>query len=358
MPDRNTGKGRGMINHPLTSHLPARWWQPVARPHSATLLTHIAYGVFFAIGAPLSAVGWYFPYAFRVAGWVARCCDALTHKQAVGERKFGANTLLFPLFDSYWCCLAFRTFVYEDELSHVFRNIPKGSIDLFIDGGANIGLWSVVASNLVDKVVAVEVSPAILSMLKASASMASRPFEVVERALWNKSNETLSFSWSKAKHAASSLTAVAAHDVSNNKWRAELVPTISVDDLVNKKAPADRQGIIFIKLDTEGAETQVIDGASRTLSSDRVLLVYEDHAQDHLHKATAHVLERGMTVYYLNQDGLQKIGQLADVEAIKKDPRRGYNFFACKTGGPAERLLVSMPVMNEAAGLCLSAPLA
>jgi FkbM family methyltransferase len=347
-----------MINRSLTARLPARWWQPVARPHAESYLTRVAHAVFLVIGIPLSAVGWYQPFAFRVIGWAAKCCAALTRSQAIGERRFGDNTLLFPLFDTYWCGLAFPTFIYEDELSHIFRNTPKGSIDLFIDGGANIGLWSVVASNLARTVVSVEASPATLPLLKESARLAAQPFEVIDRALWKNSHETLSFSWDKARHSASSLTAVAAHDVSSGGWQAALVKTICIDDLVKEKAPAGGRGLIFIKLDVEGAEVQVIDGAAKTLSSDRVLLVYEDHAQDPSHKTTAHVLSQGLSIYHLDQRCLRKIQKPADVEPIKRDPERGYNFFACRAGGPAERFLLSIPAINEAAELVLSAPLA
>lgn len=347
-----------MINRTLTARLPTRWWLPLARPHAATLLTRAAYTAFLAVGIPLSVIGWYRLPAFRVIGWVAKFCAALSPGQAIGERRIGENTLLYPLFDPYWCCLAFPTWVYEDDLSNVFNHVSKGSIDLFIDGGANIGLWSVLASNLASKAVAVEASPATLPLLKASARLAKRPFAVCERALWHRSNETLSFSWHKARHWGSSLVAGAPDDTSAEGWQTTAVRTITVDDLVKEYAPAGAKGLIFVKLDVEAAETEAVDGAARTLASDRVLLVYEDHAQDSTHKATAHVLKQGLSVYHLDQKGVRKIGALADVEAIKRDPRWGYNFYACRTGGPAERLLLSLPACNDTAGLLLAASLA
>lgn len=250
------------------------------------------------------------------------------------------RNLLYPLFDRYWCRLAFPTYRYEPEIGELLRRAPTGSIDLFLDGGANIGMWSKVASGVARDVVAIEASSEILPFLRWNAMLDQARFDVVEKALWSESGLQLSFCCSQHKHAGASIAEVARHDVTRLGWRIEPVTTIAIDDLVTQRGHSEGRGVLVLKIDVEGAEIAVIQGASRVLASGRGLLIYEDHGKDSAHEVTRHLLSRDeFDVYHWGADGLRKIGFSGQLKAIKRVRWLGYNFFCCRRGGAAERLL-------------------
>ena len=329
-----------MMDHPLTASLPSEWWRPRARPEHGNWKVRVSFALFFLSALPLAVVGWHRFAAFRIVSLVAMVFGLIGGKTAIGLLDLGDRALLFPLFDRFWGRLSFRTFLYEPELNHLLSNIRSGAIDLFLDGGANIGLWSMEASRVAANVLAVEASRATLPLLRMNSGLGGRRFEVVERALWRNSGEKLSFSWNLAKHAGASLTSVSKHDVSKPGWNAELVETISVDELIEQRGLFQGEGLLIVKLDVEGAEKEVMEGAACALASDRTLLVYEDHGKDALHQPTKHVLACGLVSYHLGPKGIKKIETLADVQSIKRLASTGYNFMACRAGGIAESLLL------------------
>ena len=52
----------------------------------------------------------------------------------------------FPFGDGYWSLLLDRSFVYEREIKRFLRSVADVDYG-FIDGGANFGFWSVLASS-------------------------------------------------------------------------------------------------------------------------------------------------------------------------------------------------------------------
>ena len=106
------------------------------------------------------------------------------------------------------------------------------------------------------KVYTFEFDPENLAIMRANLALnpALAPrIKVIERALWDRSGELLQFV------QAGRMTTVVA---SGN--RAQEVMTITVDDFVDEEQ-IDR--VDFLKLDVEGAELNVLDGARRTLTS-------------------------------------------------------------------------------------------
>lgn len=215
-----------------------------------------------------------------------------------------------------------------------------GTIDLFVDGGANIGIWSVVASGVARDVVAVEASTSILPFLRRNSRHSPIPFDVLEKALWSESGHAISFCCSEDRHASASIAEVAKHDTKQPGWRTECVETISLDDIIGRRGHRDGSGVLLFKLDLEGAELAVMRGASWAMAADRSLVVYEDHGQDVTHAVSAHLLSRGdLRIYHLGRAGLSEIRTLDNLTAIKTSRKVGYNFFCCRPDGVAERLL-------------------
>lgn len=62
-----------------------------------------------------------------------------------------------------------------------------------------------------------------------------------------------------------------------------------------------------------------------------VLIAYEDHASDRRHAVSAHMLDRGMRVFFVDAGGATEIVGLGQIEAIKRNSHRGYDFFATRS---------------------------
>lgn len=106
------------------------------------------------------------------------------------------------------------------------------------------------------KVYTFEFDPESLEIMRANLALnpelAAR-VEVVEQALWNRSGEMLKVV------QAGRMTSVSAHERANATLR---VPSITLDDFMKQQG---LERVDFIKMDVEGAELSVLEGARRTL---------------------------------------------------------------------------------------------
>lgn len=256
-------------------------------------------------------------------------------------------SLKYNLNDTYWLPRGQSIRSYEPELWFIADRLLTPDT-LFIDCGANIGLWSCVAASKIknkDLVIAVEPSDSILPMLRQNHALNNGSFTVLEKAVWNRSGEERPFTIFKS-HVSSSL--VDRDD--KTPVRQIAVKTTSVDDIVedaSKKAPSFTN--VVIKLDVEGAERQAMDGAKKTLASRNTLLVYEDHRRDPDSKTTTYFLNAGLHVYYIDPDALHvyAIHEANQLYDIKQDCV-AHNFIACRPGSEFDTVF---------SNLCVNAPL-
>ena len=133
--------------------------------------------------------------------------------------------------------------------------------DLFVDVGANIGSYTVLASGVCGaKTIAVEpvsVTAAGLQANVALNNLQSR-VEISQKAIGNSCNTVyLSTTLDCTNHVVEK----------DSEGNVEAVEQTTLDELLDKKAPA------LIKIDVEGYECQVLDGAERTLSEPALLAV-------------------------------------------------------------------------------------
>lgn len=149
---------------------------------------------------------------------------------------------------------------YERPVQHFLRaNIRDG--DVVYDVGAHVGFFSICAATLGASVVAVEPDAGNAARLRTNAELNRLPVEVVEAAAWNESGlvSLVPGASTKEAHVAD----------------GEGVASVTVDELAHRYgAPT------LVKLDVEGAESRVLEGAREVLSTSRPIVVCELHGSE------------------------------------------------------------------------------
>jgi FkbM family methyltransferase len=234
-------------------------------------------------------------------------------------------TLEIPLSDAYWVAAGMDG-SYEAEIFR-FAEALDDRPTLFIDGGANVGWWSLLAEKRWGWTsVAIEASSALVARIEKNRSSNGASFTILHNALWRSNGERLTFRTGSHAHAGGHLGSVAGF-VGN--WRLEVsedVNTVTVDSIVSHSTSQKRFDRILIKLDVEGAEREAIEGAQNAVARG-ALLIYEDHGSDRACSVTATLFNMGLCIYGLEQR-VRQMHTLDDVMRSKANRRQGYNFLA------------------------------
>jgi FkbM family methyltransferase len=255
------------------------------------------------------------------------------HGNSVVVRIGNLGRLRIDLRDGYWINLLFPRFRYEPEVAFVLERALARPDVCFIDCGANIGYWSLVASGMIaapGRVVAVEASPPAFRRLAGNAALNENRFRCLPLAIWSHDGERLEIVSHDQRHAGSSV--VSRKDKRDApEYQVHDVGSVTLDTIGDRYIASDAQ--VVVKLDVEGAEIAALQGASRLLASRRPLLVYEDHGNDSESTVSRYLLEGlGMSVYYCDDHlRVERITTLLRVRQLKHDVRRGYNLFACSS---------------------------
>jgi FkbM family methyltransferase len=161
-----------------------------------------------------------------------------------------------------------KTGCYEPGVGDVIaRALRRGG--RFVDAGANIGAHALIASHAVGdtgSVLCFEASPTTFRYLEANLRRGGRAnVEIFNLGLWD-SAATLELSY--VPHVAG-CSFFATTDV--REGRKESVACWPLDDVL----PAGSPRTSMVKIDVEGAEMRVLDGAERLLRRDRPDIVIE-----------------------------------------------------------------------------------
>lgn len=167
-------------------------------------------------------------------------------------------------------------YIYRDSIEPEFQHLEK-FLDLgnvFIDVGANIGIYTLKAAKYVGKngvVLAIEPFPDMVATLFHNVQ--ANGFQNVrlrnlcaskhtqEAKLWMNSNKPNIFSLVQVDEKASSLSTL----------------TVSLDELFQWEA---LERLDYLKIDAEGAEEQVLAGAAKILEKYRPIIQLEVVAND------------------------------------------------------------------------------
>jgi FkbM family methyltransferase len=150
--------------------------------------------------------------------------------------------------------------------------LPKGGT--FVDAGANIGFYSVLAARLVGttgRVIAFEMMPDTAAILRHHVALnAAERIEIVENALSDRNGEMVTASVEPGKHGQASIIA----SVSPDGRVAIEVATVTLDTALAGSGPID-----VLKMDLEGAEHLALMGADEILGRTSCV-VFESNDHD------------------------------------------------------------------------------
>ena len=221
---------------------------------------------------------------------------------------------------------------YEPAETKAIRERVKPG-DTFVDVGASIGWYTVIASKLVGengRVIAFEPEPYAFSLLKRNVEANGCDNVVlVQKALSNEPG-TLTLFVAEAYRGQHSVVLKDVSDVSIE------VEAIRLDDYLEEHGLTPD----FVKIDVEGAEGMVLDGMSETLrSKDRLSLMIE-YAPDRLRqsgydgeKLLRSFADSGFKVFFVNEESDQlQPSNPQDITARVARDRRYTNLFLYRDG--------------------------
>ncbi|MXO91354.1 FkbM family methyltransferase [Pontixanthobacter aquaemixtae] len=173
-----------------------------------------------------------------------------------------------------------------DDIIHVLsareravRNVLEQRLrpgDVFVDAGANIGFFSVIASNLVGEsgqVIAFEMMPETAARLRHHFAINDLPSaKIFERALFDKDGETITATSSAQKFGQASVSP--EFQAEPGRTIRHDVPTVRLDT-----ALADIGDIALMKMDLEGAELGALLGAKDVLAR-CAAVIFENNSKD------------------------------------------------------------------------------
>lgn len=243
------------------------------------------------------------------------------------------SRFVFDLRDPYWARVLAPGFTYEPEIERVLRafaDVPY----TFVDAGANLGYWSILASSLefgAHRAIAIEAAARTFERLLANRALNGDRFQCLHGAVAERAGDRVTLAIS-AHHSA---TGIADSGEIRDVRGTEVVSTVTLDDVVGGDG-GDASPLI-VKLDVEGAEIAALRGGRKLLERE-ALLLYEDHGKDPESRVTAAVLELGWTVFLGGSEGFVP-ADISEIRRYKTRPNVGYNLIACRTGsGMAEQV--------------------
>lgn len=154
------------------------------------------------------------------------------------------------------------------DMSFVLHLLRSG--DLFVDVGANVGSYSVLASGVCGaQSVAIEPDPGTVRHLERNIAT-NRLEDLVDLRMTAVGEETGTIAFTLGLDTMNRVAVV------GDRY-SQTVPLARLDDLLDGRSPA------LIKMDVEGFETQALRGAEGTLSSPLLLAVMLETVDDEAH---------------------------------------------------------------------------
>lgn len=224
------------------------------------------------------------------------------NKNEIKTFKLPDNSLFkYPLNSAIGCCL-YRGSFEEQELSFFMSTLKPG--DTVLDVGANAGLYSIIASKIVGEeghIYAFEPGEVELSLLAENIALnQSSNIQVVDKAVGNYVGEV---NLGISDDGAMNSLRVTQHSMQNIKqWTSVQITTL--DEFIKHSSIAK---VDFIKIDVEGAEYLVLEGAKEVLTNNKLTILFESSNvtsaafEESISDIIQYVQRIGFSVYYLDE---------------------------------------------------------
>ena len=241
----------------------------------------------------------------------------------------GGGRIRFATFDPYWARYLWGGEPYEPDVELILRRLGAIPGKLLVDCGANIGYWTVRASEPefgVERAVAVEANPRLIPLLTDNVRSNRIPCEIVHAAIAEEEGRTVLLGHTE-HHAVASVGSSGIP-----------VPTVSLAGLIARHRRGGQP--VVVKLDVEGSEIAAMRGAPAAGDVD-VVYVVEDWPRSGM-TVVAYLLEAGFAVVGVDpQARAERISSVEEAIAFNRRTTRVYqpsNFIACRADG-LERVL-------------------
>lgn len=170
--------------------------------------------------------------------------------------------------DIYMHLFAITTLIKDIYIHDQYcaKNFINKSSRVIIDAGANIGVFSLFAKKLAPQatIYSFEPSPKTFQFLKYNLEKNSiNEIEIYQQALGNRIGKTSLMIGGSALEASNMI--FDSEFLEKNKDLFEKSKTISINTIDNFVRERDLKYVDFIKIDTEGYEKQIIEGAKETI---------------------------------------------------------------------------------------------
>lgn len=199
-------------------------------------------------------------------------------------------------------------FVYECFILRMYEQgvkIPRGSV--VVDVGANVGIFTVYAAARVGprgKVIAIEPSSENVDVLRKNLELNDIENAVVIHAGASATDQTLKLFLAQESFCNSFI-----EEPEQYTGRSERVRVRPLDDLLLETG-TDRGAVRFIKIDVEGAEMDVLVGASRTILAKPLAIILPDiRPREMMYRES---------IDFLRQRGFKATGQARGIRATRR----------------------------------------
>lgn len=252
-------------------------------------------------------------------------CKVVASAIGTGDIAVRLNSdavLSVPFADGYWSRLLNRRYDYEAEIEVFLRGVS--SVDyVLVDGGANFGYWSVLASSQplgAHDALAIEASPANAARLELNARLNGGRFRCVHAATGGASGRYVRITGDRHEAFGTASAGAGEHGA---------VRTVSLDGLMAEGA-IDAARPVVVKLDVEGVEIEALRGA-QDLSRRDAVFICEEHGADRDHLVSRNLL--GATplrlyVFDVAAAGFVRMTDVSVLDRVKRHAWVGYNVFA------------------------------
>ena len=231
------------------------------------------------------------------------------------------------LSDGYWVHLLFLAGGYEPEIDEALAQVLRPGTP-FIDCGANIGYWSLLAAvRHQARVIAIEPAGRSFERLVENVKLNGDVVQTRRVAVWSSSGAVLSLVTHAQRHAGASVVN-RRERIGVSGYGVEEVGTVTLDQIYRECYEGEDS--VAIKLDVEDAEVEALRGARELLDSCDALLVYEDHGSDPKCRVSEEILKVPTYGVYRWDGGFVKISSLDDLRRVKVSRHTGYNFFGMR----------------------------